>query len=288
MKCVSYNIQYGLGSDGKYDLARIASEVAQADVIALQEVDRYWRRSGMVDSPCVLSEHLPSHYYVYGANLDIEASVVESERIVHRRKQFGTMILSRWPILSTRNFLLPKWGDRQHHSIQQGMLEAVIDTPEGVIRFYCVHLSHLCTDTRMPQIERILDIIQSAPQEGGAWCGGHPDKDSGWVEEEEPPMPNDVILMGDMNFAPGSLEYDRIIGGLAPGFGRLTNRVGLIDAWVAAGHLEQSGSTHPSAKARIDHCFVSASLAPRVCACHIDSAALGSDHWPLWTELHRQ
>lgn len=75
MKCVGYNIQYGLGADGVYDLPRIAGDVADADVIALQEVDRFWARSGLVDSPADLSEHLPDHYWVYGANLDMEASV---------------------------------------------------------------------------------------------------------------------------------------------------------------------------------------------------------------------
>lgn len=285
MKCVTYNIQYGLGADGCFDLARIASEVAEADIIAMQEVDRFWKRSGMVDSPALLSHHLPEHHYVYGANLDMDASFEANGRIQHRRKQFGTLILSRYPILSSRNFHLPKWGDRRHHSIQQGILEAVIDTPLGPIRFYSVHLSHLCGETRMPQVERMLQIIRTAPEEGGAWCGGHPDPDSGWVEEAEPPMPNELVLMGDMNFAVGSEEYDRVVGGTAPGFGRLTNRVGLLDAWTLAGHEESSGNTHPNANARIDHTFVSATLADRVTSCFIDDSTQGSDHWPVWTEF---
>ncbi|ARE40345.1 Metal-dependent hydrolase [Rhodovulum sp. P5] len=283
MHCVSYNIQYGLGADGRYDLPRIAAEVASADIIALQEVDRYWARSGMVDSPTVLADHLPDHHWVFGANLDISADYRDGGRIVHRRKQFGTMILSRWPILSSRNHLLPKWGDRQHHSIQQGMLEAVIDTPLGALRVYSVHLSHLCPETRLPQVDAIKDILARAPAEGGAWCGGHPDPAAGWTEEPEPPMPLDHIVMGDMNFGPESAEYARLIGPCAPKFGRLTNRAGLVDAWVAAGGEEAAGATHPDAGRRIDHCFVSASLAGRVKSCRIDDTARGSDHWPLWT-----
>lgn len=285
MKCVTYNIQFGLGADGRYDLQRIANEIAAADVIALQEVDRFWARSGMVDSPRVLAEYLPKHHWIYGANLDIDASYEESSRIVSRRKQFGTMILSRWPILSSRNFPLPKWGDRQHHSIQQGILEAVIKTPIGPIRFYSVHLSHLCTATRMPQIERILEILATAPSEGGAWCGGHPQPEAGWLEEAEPPMPNELVLMGDLNFAPGMPEYDRMIGETAPGFGRLTNRVGLLDTWVVAGQDEESGATHPNASTRIDHLFVSASLAEKVQHAWIDDSARGSDHWPVWVQF---
>jgi endonuclease/exonuclease/phosphatase family metal-dependent hydrolase len=285
MKCVSYNIQYGLGSDGRYDLARIAREVADADVIALQEVDRFWARSGMVDSPAVLSSHLPQHHWVFGANLDMDASFTEAGRVVSRRKQFGTMILSRWPILSSRNFPLPKWGDRQHHSIQQGLLEAVIATPLGPIRFYSVHLSHLCSATRLPQVARMLEILAAAPAEGGAWCGGHPDPESGWIEEAEPPMPSDIILMGDMNFAPGMPEYDAMIGAVAPGFGRLTNRTGLLDAWVVAGNDEAGGATHPNAGRRIDHCFVSASLAAAVDRVEIETSATGSDHWPVFVDF---
>ncbi|RWG04781.1 MAG: EEP domain-containing protein, partial [Mesorhizobium sp.] len=45
MKLVSYNIQYGYGSDGRYDLARATRLVDGADIIALQEVERHWQRS---------------------------------------------------------------------------------------------------------------------------------------------------------------------------------------------------------------------------------------------------
>ena len=285
MKCVSYNIQFGLGSDGVYDLSRIGGEIAGADIIALQEVDRFWARSGLVDSPAVIASHLPRHHWVYGANLDMDASFEDDERIVHRRKQFGTMILSRWPILSSRNHLLPKWGDRQHHSIQQGMLEAVVQSPIGALRIYSVHLSHLGAATRLPQVEAIKSILARAPAEGGAWCGGHPNALSGWTEEPEPLMPRAHILMGDMNFAPPSQEYGAMIGAVCPGFGRLTNRDGLLDAWVLAGHEENTGATHPQANARIDHCFVSADLAPHVGSMRIDAAACGSDHWPVWVDF---
>ena len=37
-------LQYpiGLGADNVYDLDRICREISEADIIALQEVDRYW------------------------------------------------------------------------------------------------------------------------------------------------------------------------------------------------------------------------------------------------------
>ncbi len=214
MKIVTYNIQYGLGKDNQYDLARIAREIEDADVIALQEVERHWQRSGCVDSAVVLSALLPEHHWVYGANLDMDASYRDTEgRLVNRRRQFGTMILSRRPVVSSRNHMLPKYGTLTQHSIQQGALEAVIVTERaGPVRLYSIHLSHLSPATRLPQVEALLDIHTRAPSEGGAWCGGHPEPEAGWTEGEMPPMPAAAILMGDFNFTWSTPEYDRIVG----------------------------------------------------------------------------
>jgi endonuclease/exonuclease/phosphatase family metal-dependent hydrolase len=108
MKFVSYNIQYGFGADGRYDLARAADVIAGADVIALQEVERSWQRSGSDDQPELLSRLLPHHHAVYGPAFDMDASTVGADgKVVNRRRQFGTMLLSRFPILWSRLHLLP-------------------------------------------------------------------------------------------------------------------------------------------------------------------------------------
>ena len=286
MKIVTYNIQFGLGKDNRYDLARIAGEVAGADIIALQEVDRHWLRSGCVDSPAVIASHLPEHHWVFGANLDMDASYRDDAgRLVNRRRQFGTMILSRLPILSSRNHPLPKYGTLTQHSIQQGALEAVIATERaGPVRLYSLHLSHLTTATRIPQVDALLDIHARAPGEGGAWCGGHPDPAAGWTEGEMPPMPADALLLGDFNFQWSDPEYERIVGPVSASHGRLNRLTGFVDAWVAAGHREDEGATIDRGR-RIDFCFVSSALASRVRACRVDADAVGSDHQPLWVEM---
>ncbi|HEY2818259.1 MAG TPA: endonuclease/exonuclease/phosphatase family protein [Casimicrobiaceae bacterium] len=286
MKIVTYNVQFGRGKDRKYDLARIAGEVRAADVIALQEVDRFWSRSGSVDAPAVLASHLPGHHWVYGANLDMNASYRDAEnRLVNRRRQFGTMILSRLPIVSSRNHLLPKYGTLSQHSIQQGALEAVVTTERaGPVRIYSTHLSHLSPATRLPQVEALLAIHARAPSEGGAWCGGHPESEEGWTEGGMPPMPAEAILLGDFNFEYDSLEYERIVGPMSPKYGRLNGLTGFVDAWAVAGHRADEGATIPEGR-RIDYCFVSASLAGRIRSCRIDEEADGSDHQPLWTEI---
>ncbi|RUX06698.1 EEP domain-containing protein, partial [Mesorhizobium sp. M2A.F.Ca.ET.037.01.1.1] len=74
MKLISYNIQYGYGSDGRYDLSRAARLVDGADIIALQEVERHWLRTNEDDQPEVLSRLLPDYYWVYGPAFDMDAS----------------------------------------------------------------------------------------------------------------------------------------------------------------------------------------------------------------------
>jgi endonuclease/exonuclease/phosphatase family metal-dependent hydrolase len=293
MKLVSFNIQYGVGRDGAVNLDRTAEAVRGADVIALQEVERHWRRTDLADQPQELSKRLPDHYWVFGANLDMDASYRGQDgRLVNRRKQFGTMVLSKTPIAMSRNFPLPKHGALAQHSIQQGLLEAVVETAAGPLRVYSVHLSHLSDHTRLPQVETVLDVHRRAFSEGGAWCGGHPDPDSGWIEEHEPAMPRSAVILGDMNFTHDSAEYARFVGPPSK-YGRLNRRDGFVDAWVAAGHGEDQGvtspvkkrSSGPSPDRRIDYGFVTADLAPAVSSAWIDEACEASDHQPFWFEL---
>ncbi|RVD53680.1 EEP domain-containing protein, partial [Mesorhizobium sp. M2D.F.Ca.ET.140.01.1.1] len=70
MKLVTYNIQYGIGLDGRYDVGRIADAVRGADVIALQEVTRNNPRNGGRDMVAEIGEALPDYFAVYGSNFE--------------------------------------------------------------------------------------------------------------------------------------------------------------------------------------------------------------------------
>ena len=61
MKFVSYNVQYGIGLDDRFDLPRIASSIHGADIIALQEVTRNFHRNGHVDMVAELRTLLANH-----------------------------------------------------------------------------------------------------------------------------------------------------------------------------------------------------------------------------------
>lgn len=74
MKLVSYNIRFGLGLDQQIDLGRIADTVRDADIVCLQEVERFWKRSGGSDQPEILRGHLKEFYSVFCPAFDMDAS----------------------------------------------------------------------------------------------------------------------------------------------------------------------------------------------------------------------
>ena len=287
MKLVTYNIQYGRGKDERYDLNRIAGDVAGADLIALQEVERNWDRSGMVDQAGALAALLGDYYWVYGPGVDLDASLRGPHgRPLNRRRQFGNMILSKTPILSSRNHLLPKYGSLGPMSMQRSALEGVITTRRGHVRVYSLHLSHLCEETRLPQLEALLDIHRRAPVEGAAVMGSGLNVE--WTRDGMPPaMPSEAILLGDFNAEPSSVEYQRLVGPRSPYGGRITNPEGFVDAWVESGHEELDGVTCDieGREVRLDYVFVSASLRSRIRTARIDASAQGSDHQPVWVEI---
>ena len=294
MQLVSYNIQFSRGADGRYDLARAVEGVRGADIIALQEVERHWPRSGDIDQPREIADRLPDHHWMYGPTVDVNASQTDADgRLVRRRQQFGNMILSKRPLLSTRNHLYPKYGTRAQYEFQRGALEAVIDTAAGPVRFYSTHLNHLASELRLAEIECLLAIHARAPGEGGAWSGPHPEPEDGWMVGPEPPMPGLAIIMGDLNFRHDMPEYTRLIGPLAPGYGRITGSNGFLDSWVVAGNPEDAGASFPARpdgpdptrSRRVDYILVHASLGDRVRRAWIDTDCLASDHYPYCVEM---
>lgn len=287
MRLASYNIQYGKGKDDRYDLDRIVGELGEPDLIALQEVETFTRRSGMVHQAEEIAARLPHMHWVYGPGIDLDASEVVDGRPVHRRRQFGNMVLSRWPILSSINHTLPKIALRSVFHLQRTLIETVIDAPSGPLRFCSVHLDHVSPDTRRDQVAYMMDILLRG-HERGASAGGMANAD--WADAKMPPQPMTAIVMGDMNFEPDGPEYTRLVGDLSQNHGRTVRAHGLADAWVLAGHDEAAGDTIPRdgrAPRRIDHCFVTTDLADTVKEARIGEAAQGSDHQPIFVTLDR-
>jgi endonuclease/exonuclease/phosphatase family metal-dependent hydrolase len=154
---VTYNIHHAVGVDGQLSLERIARQIdaTGAEVALLQEVDRHFgARSEYIDEPAWLARRLGMHV-VYGANLDLEPEAPENPR-----RQYGTAILSRFPIVSWRNTLLP----RPENGEQRGLLEAVVEYRRTRIRIANTHLQHNSAVERLAQSQRIAELLAPSPE----------------------------------------------------------------------------------------------------------------------------
>lgn len=285
MHLVSYNIQYGTGKDGRVDINRIVGEIADADIIAMQEVDRYWSRSGMTDQVAEFTSRLPDHHWVYGPGVDLNASTRDDAgRLVNRRRQFGNLLLSRSPILASKNHLLPKMNLHTQLSIQRTILDGVIACPGGNVRVASVHLAHAAVPERLAQVNRIRQLQADAGRDGGVLSSRH----ANWPEgDQSPAWPRQSILLGDFNMSPDEAAYAAMVGPEDPKYGRITEMGGYLDAWISAGGGEDAGHTkfEATGNRRIDFAFVSPDLAGRLRKIQVDADAQGSDHQPLWLEI---
>lgn len=97
IRILTYNIHHGEGSDGVFDLPRLAGVIASAapDLVALQEVDERTERSGGVSQVSELGR-LTGLRPVFG------------EAMPFQNGGYGVGVLSRWPVLSVHNRPLPR------------------------------------------------------------------------------------------------------------------------------------------------------------------------------------
>ncbi|AZO18187.1 EEP domain-containing protein [Mesorhizobium sp. M2A.F.Ca.ET.043.05.1.1] len=286
MKIVTYNIQYGIGLDGRYDVGRIADAVRGADVVALQEVTRNNPRNGDRDMVAEISEALPDYFAAYGSNFEVNiGSRLENGRAISTSFQLGNMVLSKTPIHLSRNLLLPRSRSLETMNFQRGALEALIETPLGFIRFYSTHLDHRSPVERQGQIRFLRQRLLNYALEGGGLSGipeiGLPDL----------PYPEAFIVMGDFNMLPGSPEYVELAGRPDHEFGMPLTAdlaVDVAQRLAVADLVTWVDPERPDDKSRhkcIDYIFTSASLARSLQRLWSDRDAIGSDHLPLWAEL---
>lgn len=156
LRLLSYNIHHGAGLDGVLDLERIAGEIEAtgADVIGLQEVDNHWgARSDWMDQASWLATRLGMHH-AYAANLDLDP--VEGDTV---RRQYGTAVLSRFPILSAQNHLLTSIPYPTRPTEQRGLLHVVVNVHGAHVDINNTHLDHQRAEQRISQVTEVLGIV---------------------------------------------------------------------------------------------------------------------------------
>lgn len=142
----SYNIHKCVGTDGRFDPARIASVISEldADVVAVQEADkRFGRRQGLLDIEALRKET--------GLSL-----IPTSEKADGHGWHGNALLLRKGEVRDMRRLALPGAEPR-------GALVVDLDLPAGPLRLVAAHLG-LLRRSRRWQVRSILDAIREGPR----------------------------------------------------------------------------------------------------------------------------
>ncbi|HWG93215.1 MAG TPA: endonuclease/exonuclease/phosphatase family protein [Mycobacteriales bacterium] len=109
MRVATWNVQHGRGADGVVDLDRFAAAVASldADVLALQELDRGQARSGGADLPAVAAQAWGASAWRFAPALAGAPGAWRPARGEADGPAYGVALLSRRPVRSWRAVPLP-------------------------------------------------------------------------------------------------------------------------------------------------------------------------------------
>ncbi len=146
LRVLSYNIHHGEGMDGRVDLERIAEVIrrSEADLVALQEVDRGVKRTDRVDQPARLAELTGMH-------------VVFERNIEHEGGDYGNAVLSRMPVERHQNHFLPQSRPGE----QRGLLEVHVTVDNEPLVFYATHFDYRPSDEeRMASVTMLKEKME--------------------------------------------------------------------------------------------------------------------------------
>jgi endonuclease/exonuclease/phosphatase family metal-dependent hydrolase len=284
VKLITWNTQWCRGVDKRVDPARIVEQaraIADFDVLCLQEIANNFPDPRLPGSRgenqfAELSHLLPGYQPVPGVAVDVAAGD-------GRRRHFGNMIFSRYPVGQVFRHLLPYPVDPGVNGMPRIALEAVIEAPRGGVRVITTHLEYYGKLKREAQVEALRAIY--AEGSGHARLATIVDRDGGPFQTW--PRPAATVITGDFNFEPS----DRLHGRMGEAFADGTPP--LADAWSIA----HPGEPHPATfkiyekeepdepEQHCDFIFVSSDLIPCVKAVRVDQNSQASDHQPVYFEL---
>jgi endonuclease/exonuclease/phosphatase family metal-dependent hydrolase len=252
--------------------ATVIKEMADFEVICLQEISKFDELAGCADQVEKISSYFPTHEVFFGAAINRLNSGYST------RYQFGNLILSRVPVIQSFHYQLPqpRPGSVCKHMPRQA-LEIVISTENGPLRVTTTHLEYHSESQRIEQARKLTDI-QFEVYSNLDYSSHAPE--SGPYAAVERPI--DSILCGDFNSAPRDNVYETIVAS--------KNREwGYQDAWG----LAHENQLHPATCGIFDHkqwpegphCrdyfFVAGSITTRKLNVFVQSETDASDHQPI-------
>jgi endonuclease/exonuclease/phosphatase family metal-dependent hydrolase len=159
VRLVTFNTHHGVGPDDRHDLPRLARVLAaaEADVICLQEVDRYFGgRSEDVDQALLLSRALDMQL-AWGPAID-------EPRTDGEPRQYGNALLSRLPILISDVHRLPGTGE------PRSALRTMVELDGGALWITATHLTTASQQERSAQVAA-LAALHTEPMGTGVVVG---------------------------------------------------------------------------------------------------------------------
>lgn len=147
----SYNIANGKVIGHK--MATLAQDIIdlELDIVGLQEVDRLASRSMFIDTAKVLSELTGLEYYYYTKAITIKGDAAK----YGQGGEYGTCILSRYPIIESESVMLSSPG------VEQRAYGAVqIDIDGVIVNFVNTHLSYEKAEIRQTQFEELASRVE--------------------------------------------------------------------------------------------------------------------------------
>ncbi|MCB5173869.1 endonuclease/exonuclease/phosphatase family protein [Microvirga lenta] len=274
MKLVTWNIQWGLGCDGKVDLSRIvatARSLCDADVFCFQEISRgFPSQDGGEDQPGILADLLPGYTPVFRPAVEM----FDKNGVP---QVFGNMILSCLPVLQVTSHMLP-WPADEVRSMQRQALEVTVAAKSGPVRITTCHLEFHSTAQRAVQVERMRELHAESTRRDRL---SFRDTSSGPYRTLAAPV--GAIICGDFNLVPEDDLYARMQMPIAADISSF------VDAWTArhgnVPHAPTAGVGDAQQWPQGPHCrdfiFVSEDIADQIADVRVDVETTASDHQPI-------
>jgi endonuclease/exonuclease/phosphatase family metal-dependent hydrolase len=279
LRILSWNIQWGLGLDGRVDLERIAAEIRRRgdpDVICLQEVtagfDDLQGNDG-TDQFIFFARAFPGHHAITAPVLDVAGAA-------GRRKLFGNMLLSRLAVGQIQRHTLPWLTVPERKCMPRGLIVATLLAGGRPLRIMTTHLEYSSPKLREAQVEAVREVHQQCCERVAM-----------------PPLPGEgsyapqvetssAIVLGDYNMTPDEAARHNLMRPFA---------VTQVPRFVDVFEVCHPGVAHPASMSLfdsvdgpprcLDYAFCTENLTPRVVAMSYDQESRASDHQSIIVDL---
>lgn len=182
MRLVTFNLLHGRSlHDGMVDQTRLADTVTalNADILALQEVDRDQSRSGHLDLTAIAAQALGATTHRFAAAVvgtpGEKFRPLNHEDDGHGEPLYGVGLISRYPAHSWQVTRLtpapmrapiyingPGGGLTLLHDEPRVLLAAVLDTPHGPLTAAATHLSFV-PGWNLRQLRQVVRALRTLP-----------------------------------------------------------------------------------------------------------------------------